>query len=70
MRGRIALPPSLGYGVASQKSGGRGETDSSRGELSRNEIDRSMNFPRSALGLRDAIASLFVATVVVSPIAS
>src|SRR5882672_10440710 len=62
-RGRVAL----------QKSGHRGDTDSSRrtaGEFSRNEIDRSMNFARSALGVRRVLASLFVATAALSRIAS
>jgi hypothetical protein len=58
MRGRIAL----------QKSASR--TDSSGGELSRNEIDRSMNFARRALGVRRVLASLFFATAELSPIAS
>ena len=41
MRGRIGL----------RKSTRRGDTNSSRGELSQNEIDDSKNFARSAFGV-------------------
>src|SRR5581483_3947756 len=66
--GRYRQEKAMRRRIALRKSASR--VDSSRGELSRNEIGRSMNFARSALGVRCVFASLLAVTVALSPVAS